>query len=212
MSTYNVPAASTTTVAATTPPPTTTTTSSPSFDSNALALFLLPRNVRIVDTRASGMPMLAAGSSGSYRATNLTISSVTLPAAARVVTGIITATGSTGGGVNATGTLSVVAAGVSSPPIITITLSTGSIGRGYFTSFVDSTTRQIRVQTSVAVHLIIDVTGFFAPIGSPDPNAGAGGLLFYPLTPRKLVSVEEKKSESLLSLKQLFLCVYHRPQ
>lgn len=136
--------------------------------------------------------MLAAGSFGSYQATNILIDGVSIPSAARAVTGIVTATGQNGDGVNATGTLAVVDAGIPSPTVITVTLSKGSIGRGYYTTFVDSTWYQLRVKTSVAVHLIIDITGFFAPIGTPDPNAGAGGLLYYPITPLKLVRTAER--------------------
>src|SRR5262249_40376672 len=142
----------------------------------ALMYYPLPRPIRLFDTRAPipGFPACEflnsprAGGQELERQARITCDGITIPAGAQAIVGNATVVGPAGSGY-----VTIWASGQPRPPASNQNYETGQIVPNGFTTGLDADGK-FRVFSSATTHLIVDITGYFAP-------PGAGGLYFHPL-------------------------------
>ncbi len=145
---------------------------------NGLQFFPLPQPVRLLETRAGfagctmpGVPINANGT--------LTLPARTtcagIPAAAAAVTGNITVVPS------GPGFLTLFPSSATQPTVANSNFGTGEITNNVFTVGLGAGDGAFKIFSSATTHVIVDVTGYYAP-----PNTG--GLFFHALaTPVRLL-------------------------
>ncbi len=145
---------------------------------NGLMFFPLPQPVRLLETRAGftgctmpGVPINANGT--------LTLPARTtcagIPAVAAAVTGNITVVPS------GPGFLTLFPSSATQPTVANSNFGAGEITNHVFTVGLGAGDGAFKIFSSAATHVIVDVTGYYAP-------PGTGGLYFHPLaTPVRLL-------------------------
>ncbi len=142
---------------------------------SGLQYFPLPVPFRLVDTRPGSVSQnarktpLAAGEVFVVPGRNLTFGGATVPARAAALVGNVTVVPADGG---AGGFLTVFSQDPR-PNTSTLNFAAGEVIPNAFTTTL-GTDGALRVFASSAAHVVVDVTGFYAP-------PGTGGLFFHPL-------------------------------
>jgi hypothetical protein len=159
-------------------------TADPNNISTGLLYYPLPNPIRVVDTRAgqpakySGAGQIAAGTTVNYTLNNFsyspnvtTTTPITIPAAAKALVANTTAVLPVGQGY-----LTIYPGGATQPLISSLNYRDGDVtGSGSYPTL--SATGIANIFSLRTTDLVIDVSGYFAPIGTVDPN-GATGLYY----------------------------------
>ncbi|MEI6046402.1 MAG: hypothetical protein WCS37_18785, partial [Chloroflexota bacterium] len=165
------------------------TGTSSSITVGALVYYPLPKSIRVVDTRvgaaalyngSNGNVKFADNSTKTYTLTNVTYGGYTIPAGAQALAANIAAVGTSGigfltaypGPADPTGANRPVASNINYPALSTVS-NASSLTLG-----ADGT---LNVYSRMATDMLIDVSGYYAPAGTADPNAFSSGLVYYPL-------------------------------
>ncbi len=143
-----------------------------------LQFFPLPQPVRLLETRAGFSGCTTPGAPINANGT-LTLPARTtcagIPAAAAAVTGNITVVPS------GPGFLTLFPSSATQPTVANSNFQTNEITNNVFTVGLGATDGAFKIFSSATTHVIVDVTGYYAP-----PNTG--GLYFHPLaTPVRLL-------------------------
>jgi hypothetical protein len=143
---------------------------------NGLLYYPLSKPIRLLDTRAPipGFPACASlnqlipAGGELLRQARLTCDGVTIPANAAAIVGNATVTAT-----QEAGFATLYPDGVARPPVATLTYGLGETAANAFTVGLDGA-GEFRAYSSAGTHLILDVTGYFAP-------PSTGGLYYHPL-------------------------------
>ncbi len=141
---------------------------------NGLQFYPLPRPVRLLDTRAaqgncdSVTTPIAAGGSITTQA-RITCEGITIPASAQAIVGNITVINQTA----QAGYLTLYPTGQSAPLAANMIYGPNGLLSNNFTVGL-SGTGQFNIFGERTIHVIVDVSGYYAP-------PGQGGLYFHPL-------------------------------
>ncbi|HMY75683.1 MAG TPA: Calx-beta domain-containing protein, partial [Blastocatellia bacterium] len=141
---------------------------------SGLQFFPLAQPVRLLETRAGfsgctvpGLPISAGGT--------LTISTqgscTNIPGNAQAVTGNITVVPS------GAGFLTLFPSSASQPTVANSNFAAGEVTNNVFTVGLGSGDGAFKIFANATTHVIVDVTGYYAP----PPVSGPGGLYFHPL-------------------------------
>jgi hypothetical protein len=149
----------------------------------------LPKPIRVVDTRAgqtalyngsNGSPRFTAGQTVTYTLGNITYGGYSIPAEAQVVVATIAAIGPVGQGFL---TIYPGTAGATLPTISSLSYrDVSDTGVTSNTSYLNlGTGGVVNVYSKSATDLVMDISGYYAPAGTKDPNNVSAGLLYFPL-------------------------------
>ncbi len=145
---------------------------------NGLQFYPLPQPVRLLETRAGltgcTMPGAAINAGGTFTLPART-NCAGIPINAQAVTGNVTVV-PTGGGF-----LTLYPSSATQPTVSNSNFGPDEITNNVFTVGLGAADGAFRIFASATTHVIVDVTGYYAP-------PGAGGLYFHPLaTPVRLL-------------------------
>jgi hypothetical protein len=165
-------------------------TADPNNFSNGLVYFPLPKPIRVLDTRAgtqalynggNGNTKFKAGGTSNYKLTDVTYGGYTIPAAARVLVANTTAVAPVGKGFVTIYPGPADANGANRPVVASLNYNVGSntANAPQLTLGTDGSTN---VYSLAETDVIIDVSGYYAPAGTADPNNFSKGLGYYPLS------------------------------
>ena len=139
-----------------------------------LMFYPLPSPVRLLDTRAGQVGCdapqapIAGGTSRTQSAAGRTCSGISIPATAKALTGNITTVESGGG------YLTLYPSDSVQPLVANSNYEPNEVLNNVFTVGLGSADGAFNIFVTSTTHVVIDVTGYYAP-------PGAGGLYFHPL-------------------------------
>jgi hypothetical protein len=161
--------------------------------STGLVYYPLPKPIRVLDTRAgqaalySGGGTLTAGATKSYVLAGISYNggitgstAITIPAVAQVVVANLSAITPVGNGFLTFYPGPADISGTNRPLISSINYRDAAVTSN--TSYLTMGTGGIvNVYSLRATDLVIDISGYYAPAGTVDPNGFSNGLVYYPL-------------------------------
>jgi hypothetical protein len=164
-----------------TPTPISTATPTPTSSTTGLQFYPLPHPVRILDTRSGQPSCVNPGSpltTGSVytQSIRLSCNGITIPPSAQAIVGNATVVNFT----ENAGYITLYPSGSTQPTTSNLNFSSGQVVPNSFTVGV-STKGEFNIYVSSTTHIIIDVSGYYAP-------PGPGGLYYHPLlTPIRIL-------------------------
>jgi len=165
----------------------------PNNFSTGLAYYPLPKPIRLLDTRPIGDPVtqgkynntgpISGGQSRNYAVSGFIYNGYSIPASARAVETTVTVTNPIGPGFLTTYPGPSDPAGASRPSSASITyVPTQLISNGVTITLDANNT--LNIFSLATTDVVVDINGYYAPLGTPDPNNGNSttkGQVYYPL-------------------------------
>ncbi len=167
--------------------------------SSALVYYALPKPIRLIDTRTTpgtiarfpGGGPIQAGATKTYSIAGIAFDGITIPAAARAIEGNTQVAEPT-----AAGYLTAYPANSPQPVVATMLYNAGQFLANEVTLTLDLTSGAISIFSFQTTDILLDVTGYYAPPGTPDPNNANRtdtGLVYYPL-PQPIRLIDTRNS------------------
>jgi hypothetical protein len=156
---------------------------------SGLVYYPLPKPIRVLDTRigatalyngSNGNHSFIAGQTMTYTLANITYGGSTIPAAAQVVVVNLSAILPKGQGYLTIYPSPADVSGANRPLISSMNYRDAAVtsNTSYLTVGTDGI---VNVYSLRATDLVLDVSGYYAPAGTVDPNGFSSGLVYYPL-------------------------------
>jgi hypothetical protein len=173
--------------------------------SGSLVYYPLPKPIRVLDTRAgqaalyngsNGYPKFTVGQTVTYTLAGISYGGYNIPAAAQVVVASLSAVNPTGQGYLTLYPGPADLSGANRPLISSLNYRNAAVtsNTSYLTVGTDGTVNVYSVQ---ATDLVLDISGYYAPAGTADPNSFSTGLLYYPL-PKPIRVLDTRAGQAAL--------------
>jgi hypothetical protein len=174
-------------------------------NTTGLVYYPLPKPIRVLDTRAgqtalyngsNGYPKFTAGQTVNYNLAGITFGGYSIPAEAQVVVANLSAVNPTGQGYLTLYPGPADLSGANRPLVSSLNYRNAAVtsNTSYLAVGTNGTVNAYSVQ---ATDLVLDISGYYAPAGTADPNSFSTGLLYYPL-PKPIRVLDTRAGQAAL--------------